>query len=180
MATVIENVIEIARTPEDVFDYLSDLGNEVRWNPDCLSMEQLTDGPVGVGTRFRAKWKQGPVIFPEVTAYERPRTWTYDERRFHRLHPQDHARADLERRDEADVARDMERERPRQALLPRLHPDDAESRGPGGGQCPTSARSTRGPDRGLTVKPAAVMSMVTVAARCPARAAKNSRSRTRR
>ena len=77
MATVIENVIEIARTPEDVFDYLSDLGNEVRWNPNCLSMERLTDGPVGVGTRFRAKWKQGPVIFPEVTAYERPRTWTY-------------------------------------------------------------------------------------------------------
>ncbi len=77
MATVIENVIEIARTPEDVFDYLSDLANEVRWNPDCLSMERLTDGPVGVGTRFRAKWKQGPVIFPEVTAYERPRNWTY-------------------------------------------------------------------------------------------------------
>ena len=77
MAALIENSIEIARTPEDVFDYLSDLGNEVRWNPDCLSMEQLTDGPVGVGTRFRAKWKQGPVIFPEVTEYQRPYNWTY-------------------------------------------------------------------------------------------------------
>ena len=94
MATLIENSIEIARTPEDVFDYLSDLGNEVRWNPDCVSMEQLTDGPVGVGTRFRAKWKQGPVIFPEVTAYERPRTWTYVERRLHRLRAHDHPRAD--------------------------------------------------------------------------------------
>lgn len=40
-------------------------------------MERLTDAPVGVGTRFRAKWKLGPVVFPEVTAYERPRTWTY-------------------------------------------------------------------------------------------------------
>ena len=49
MATLIENTIEIARTPEDVFDYLSDLGNEVRWNPDCLSMEQLTDGPSASG-----------------------------------------------------------------------------------------------------------------------------------
>ncbi len=78
MATLIENVIEITRTPEDVFDYLSDLENEVRWNPDCLSMQRLTNGPVGVGTRFRAKWKQGPVIFPEVTAYERPRNWTYE------------------------------------------------------------------------------------------------------
>ena len=77
MATLIENTIEIARTPEDVFDYLSDLGNEAHWNPDCVMIEQLTDGPVGVGTRFRAKWKQGPVLFPEVTAYERPHTWTY-------------------------------------------------------------------------------------------------------
>ena len=77
MAALIENVVEIARTPEDVFDYLSDMGNEVRWNPDCESIEQLTDGPVGVGTRFRAKWKQGPVVFTEVTAYERPRAWTY-------------------------------------------------------------------------------------------------------
>jgi len=77
VATLIENVIEIARSPEDVFDYLSDLGNEVRWNPDCLSVEQLTDGPVGVGTKFRAKWKQGPIIFPEVTVYQRPHDWTY-------------------------------------------------------------------------------------------------------
>ena len=75
--SVIENSVEIARAPEDVFDYLSDMGNEVRWNPDCVSVEQLTDGPVGVGTRFRAKWKQGPVVVTEVTVYERPSTWTY-------------------------------------------------------------------------------------------------------
>lgn len=77
VAAVIEWTTEIARTPEEVFDYPSDQGNEVRWNPDCVSMERLTDGPVGVGTRFRAKWKQGPVVLPEVTTYERPRTWTY-------------------------------------------------------------------------------------------------------
>ncbi len=141
MATLIENVIEIARTPEDVFDYLSDLGNEVRWNPDCVSIEQLTDGPVGVGTRFRAKWKQGPVVFPEVTAYERPRTWTYVNGGSIACVLSDHPRADRERRDTADVARAVEREWPRPALLPRVHPDDAEGRGPGGGQRPTSARS---------------------------------------
>jgi uncharacterized protein YndB with AHSA1/START domain len=78
VATVIENTVEIARSPEDVFDYLSDQGNEIHWNPDCISMEKLTPGPVGVGTRFRAKWKQGPVVFTEVTTYERPRTWTYE------------------------------------------------------------------------------------------------------
>jgi uncharacterized protein YndB with AHSA1/START domain len=74
---VIENTGEIARSPEDVFDYLSDMGHEVEWNPDCLSMERLTDGPVGVGTKYRAKWKQGPVIITECTQHERPRMWTY-------------------------------------------------------------------------------------------------------
>ncbi len=77
MAAVIEWTTEIARTPEDVFDYLSDQGNERAWNPDCVSIEKLTDGPVGVGTRFRAKWKQGPAVITEVTAYDRPRSWTY-------------------------------------------------------------------------------------------------------
>lgn len=77
MPAIIENTTDIARSREEVFDYLSDQGNEVDWNPDCVSMEQLTDGPVGVGTRFRAKWKQGPAVHTEVTRYERPQTWTY-------------------------------------------------------------------------------------------------------
>ena len=77
MTAVIENTVEIARSPEEVFDYLSDQRNELAWNPDCVLMEKLTDGPVGVGTRFRAKWKQGPVVLTEVTAFERPSAWTY-------------------------------------------------------------------------------------------------------
>ena len=78
MRAIIENVVDIARSPEDVFDYLSDQGHEVEWNPDCASMDKITDGPVGVGTRFRAKWKQGPAVITECTRYERPRTWTYE------------------------------------------------------------------------------------------------------
>ena len=78
MTAVIENTVEIARSPEAVFDYLADQGNEVHWNPDCVSMQQLTEGPVGVGTRFRAKWKQGPAVVSECTQFERPRTWQYE------------------------------------------------------------------------------------------------------
>jgi uncharacterized protein YndB with AHSA1/START domain len=78
MKAVIENTGEIARTPEDVFDYLSDMANEIAYNPDCVSMKRLTDGPVGVGTKYRAKWKQSPgVIITECTQHERPRVWTY-------------------------------------------------------------------------------------------------------
>ncbi len=78
MGAVIENTVEIARGPEATFDYLSDMRNELRWNPDCVSVEKLTDGPVGVGTRFRAKWKQGPEVEAECTAYDRPHSWRYE------------------------------------------------------------------------------------------------------
>lgn len=78
MTAVIENTVDIARTPEAVFDYLSDLRNELSWNPDCVSVEKLTDGPVGTGARFRAKWKQGPAIETECTTFDRPRAWRYE------------------------------------------------------------------------------------------------------
>ena len=52
---VIENSVQIERSPEDVFDYLVDLRNELEWNPDVESMKKLTDGPISVGTKFLAK-----------------------------------------------------------------------------------------------------------------------------
>jgi uncharacterized protein YndB with AHSA1/START domain len=78
MTAIIENTTEIARTPEAVFDYLANQENEVEWNPDCVSMVKLTDGPMGRGTRFRAKWKQGPFVETECTKFERPRMWRYE------------------------------------------------------------------------------------------------------
>ena len=45
MTAVIENTGDIARSPEDVFGYLSDMGHEVEWNPDCVSMETTHGGP---------------------------------------------------------------------------------------------------------------------------------------
>ena len=73
---VIRNSVDI-RSPQDVvFAYLSDLRSELEWNPACQRMEMLTDGPVGVGSRFRAKWKGGPAVEVEIVAFEPPRTWT--------------------------------------------------------------------------------------------------------
>jgi uncharacterized protein YndB with AHSA1/START domain len=74
---VIENVVEIDRPPEDVFDYLSDPRGELEWNPQVEVMEKLTDGPVGVGTVFRAKWSKSKLLTMTCTAYERPVSWTY-------------------------------------------------------------------------------------------------------
>ncbi len=74
---VIRNVVLIERSPEDVFDYLVDLRNELEWNPGTESMKKITDGPVDVGTRFLAKWKQSKQLEVECTNFERPRHWTY-------------------------------------------------------------------------------------------------------
>ena len=41
---VLENMVEIARSPVDVFDYCSDLSNEREWSPGSMkSVEKLTD-----------------------------------------------------------------------------------------------------------------------------------------
>ena len=63
-------------TQEQAFDFLSDLRNELTWNPEqCQSVEKVTDGPIGVGTVFRAKWRGGPEIEVEYTEFDRPHSW---------------------------------------------------------------------------------------------------------
>ena len=75
--TVIESTVLIQRPPEEVFDYLSDPRNELEWNPKVKVMEKLTDGPVGVGTTFRAKWTKSGVVTLECREYDRPRHWRF-------------------------------------------------------------------------------------------------------
>ena len=65
---VIENEVEIRRSPADVFDYIVDMTNELKWNPGVQSMEKLTDGPAGVGTKYQAKWKQSGKIVVDARA----------------------------------------------------------------------------------------------------------------
>jgi uncharacterized protein YndB with AHSA1/START domain len=67
--------IVINRPPEDVFDYCSDLRSELQWNPRVRYVEKLTDGPVGVGTRYRARWSNSGPTTIEVVQFDRPRRW---------------------------------------------------------------------------------------------------------
>lgn len=73
---VIKNSVILRCSPEVAFDYLSDLRAELEWNPRCQSMEKLTEGPVGLGTKYRAKWKSSPYVDLETVAFDRPRGWT--------------------------------------------------------------------------------------------------------
>lgn len=66
--------IEIARPIDEVFDFIADETNEPRYNDDMVHCENVTPGPIGVGTRYEARMKStGPApMTVEVTGYERP------------------------------------------------------------------------------------------------------------
>ena len=77
MVAVLENTTLIQRNPEEVFDYLVDIRNELEWNPTAESMEKITPGPIGVGTKFKAKWKGSQNLEVECIRFERPREWVH-------------------------------------------------------------------------------------------------------
>jgi uncharacterized protein YndB with AHSA1/START domain len=67
--------IVIDRAVEDVFDCVADERNEPMYNAQMRLAEKISDGPIGVGTQYRAEVVSGgrPVsMVIEVTEYERP------------------------------------------------------------------------------------------------------------
>jgi hypothetical protein len=50
---VIEHAVDIQRSPDEVFDYCTDLRREPEWNPRTRWIQKLTDGPIGLGTAFK-------------------------------------------------------------------------------------------------------------------------------
>jgi polyketide cyclase/dehydrase/lipid transport protein len=72
---VIEAEADIGRAPEEVFDYCSDPIHEPEWNVKMTKAEQLTGGPIGVGTRWRMVFASAPLVLSECVRFERPRVW---------------------------------------------------------------------------------------------------------
>ena len=61
-------------TPRDrVFEYTADFSNIEEWDPGVVSSRKITDGPVGVGTKYDLDVRFGrssiPMVY-EITAYE--------------------------------------------------------------------------------------------------------------
>jgi len=73
--TRIRGSLDIACPVEEVFDTVADQRNEPRYNARMIASTKLTDGPIGVGTRFEAtvlsRGKPLPVTI-EYTDFERP------------------------------------------------------------------------------------------------------------
>jgi uncharacterized protein YndB with AHSA1/START domain len=73
----IHGEIVINRSPEEVFDVVADTTKEPEYNPRMHHAEQITNGPICVGTRFHAEIASmgRPVdMVIEITDYQRPRS----------------------------------------------------------------------------------------------------------
>ena len=72
---VIEQAVDIERSPEEVFDYCTDLGREPEWNPVTRRIDKLTDGPIRVGTRYEGEWVKDDPMIIEFVRLQRPTSW---------------------------------------------------------------------------------------------------------
>jgi hypothetical protein len=54
---ILDNSVLIARSPEDVYDFLFDMRNEQQWNDGLKTIVMRAGSPVRVGTVFEAEWK---------------------------------------------------------------------------------------------------------------------------
>jgi diacylglycerol O-acyltransferase / wax synthase len=73
---VVENRIDIAAAPEHVFAFITNGEHELEWNEQLTEAEKLTTGPIGVGTRFRMRFRRG--VGDSLVEYVRfapPHSW---------------------------------------------------------------------------------------------------------
>jgi Polyketide cyclase / dehydrase and lipid transport len=64
----VEGEIIINRPVEEVFDFVADERNEPRYKPRMLRAEQISEGPIGVGTRFHTELKTMGRSMPMVVS----------------------------------------------------------------------------------------------------------------
>jgi uncharacterized protein YndB with AHSA1/START domain len=71
----VQGEIVIHRPSDEVFDFVADEENEPRYNPQMRLAKKVTEGPIGVGTSFRAEMTGRGRVVPmtiQFTEYERP------------------------------------------------------------------------------------------------------------
>ncbi len=75
-----EMTIDIERRPDDVFAFVSDLGNDPRWRREWVEAKRATAGPIGVGTSCalyaKVLGRRTEAVY-EITEYEPNRSVTW-------------------------------------------------------------------------------------------------------
>jgi uncharacterized protein YndB with AHSA1/START domain len=79
MAPIVHSV-EISRSPEDVFAFLTDFSHATEWQENLVSASVEGDGPFGVGSRVKMTRRIGRVertMTTEVTELSPPRNFGF-------------------------------------------------------------------------------------------------------
>jgi hypothetical protein len=72
--------VTIGRPAETVFDFVADLRNEPRFNPDASNISQETPRPVGLGTVWSEDFRRIGRYRTTIDQYERPTRRGFDAR----------------------------------------------------------------------------------------------------
>jgi carbon monoxide dehydrogenase subunit G len=76
MITVATEVL-VDRPPEAVYDFLAQVRNEERWNPNVVSIESESDGPLSVGDVFEGVYHRGGRMRFTLVEAVRPSTLVF-------------------------------------------------------------------------------------------------------
>ena len=77
MLRVSESTI-IEHPPAEVFEVAADPHEQLKWDPETLkSVEKLTPGPLGRGSRYRGEFKGFGTVEYEFDEFERGRRFTH-------------------------------------------------------------------------------------------------------
>jgi len=72
---VLKETLEVARPLDEVFAFVGDFANTKDWDPGIADARRITDGPIGVGTRYAVdvvfSGRRLPMTY-EVTAWDPP------------------------------------------------------------------------------------------------------------
>jgi carbon monoxide dehydrogenase subunit G len=69
----VEKEVLVERPAGEVFDFLADVRNEERWNPNVVRIERAPDGPLAVGETFAGVYRRGGRMRFELVEAVRPR-----------------------------------------------------------------------------------------------------------
>jgi carbon monoxide dehydrogenase subunit G len=75
--TVAKDVV-VDRAAEAVYDFLAEVRNEERWNPNVISIETRYDGPLAVGETFEGVYRQGGRMRFALVEAVRPTTLVFE------------------------------------------------------------------------------------------------------
>lgn len=58
--------VQVNTTPEEAFRFVADFTSVAEWDPQVVSAQRMTDGEIGIGTKFALRFRIGPKIVPLV------------------------------------------------------------------------------------------------------------------